>query len=117
MLHPASGGKVDVFVVGSDNDFEMMRLERRRLADVLGEVTWIASPEDVILAKLRWRLESRSEVQWADCVAIAATQSLDLTHMATWAQRIGVEQDLSDLLAEVSRCRTPTNGGAGDPKR
>jgi len=42
------------------------RLARRVSADVLGLASWVATAEDVILSKLRWRLDSRSEVQWRD---------------------------------------------------
>jgi hypothetical protein len=99
VLHPASGGKVDVFVALADDDFTASRLGRRVRAEVLGVATWIATPEDVVLAKLRWRSESRSEVQWRDCVEIAATQSLDTGYMRTWAPRLGVSDDLDDLLS------------------
>ena len=37
---------------------ELFRLDRRVRADVVGVVSWVATAEDVILAKLRWRLES-----------------------------------------------------------
>lgn len=117
VLHPSTGGKVDVFVARPDDEFEMMRLARRTQADVLGEITWVATPEDVILAKLRWRLESRSEVQWTDCVAIAATQALDVDHLTLWAPRIGVTDDLEELLTEVNRLRPPSDGGVAGPNR
>ncbi len=99
VLHSRSGGKVDVFVALRSDEFTMSRLARRVAADVLGVRTWIATPEDVILAKLRWRLESRSEVQWRDCVEIASIQELDVAYMLTWAPTLGVEADLSDLLS------------------
>ena len=98
VLHPTSGGKVDVFVALASDEFTRSRIGRRVEADVLGVRTWIASPEDVVLAKLRWRLESRSEVQWRDCVEIAATQRLDVAYLRSWAPRLGVETDLDDLL-------------------
>ena len=81
VLHTVSGGKVDVFIAVASDEFTQSRLRRRVEADVLGIRSWIATPEDVILAKLRWRLESRSEVQWRDCVEIAATQLLDREYM------------------------------------
>ncbi len=61
---------------------------------------WIATAEDVILAKLRWRLESRSEVHWRDCVEIVATQPVDRSYLRGWAERLGVADDLAELLAE-----------------
>jgi hypothetical protein len=100
VLHTASGGKVDVFVVGADDAFERSRLDRRVRADVLGLASWIATAEDIILAKLKWRLESRSEVQWRDCVEIAAVQELDHSYLWSWATALGVVDDLAELLGE-----------------
>lgn len=101
VLHPSSGGKVDIFVRPDEDAFTRSRLERRIRSDVLGVSCWVATPEDVVLAKLRWRLASRSEVQWHDCVEIAAAQPLDREYMRGWAGVLGVEDDLGELLAEV----------------
>jgi hypothetical protein len=99
VLHPSTGGKVDVFVHGTDDAFTRSRLARRVRAEVFGVPCWVATPEDVVLAKLRWRLTSRSEQQWRDCVEIAATHPLDRTYMERWAGDLGVEDDLAELLA------------------
>ncbi|MEZ5381872.1 MAG: hypothetical protein R2754_08770 [Microthrixaceae bacterium] len=99
IIHAGSGGKVDVFV-GRD-DFARERLSRRVGDEVLGITTWVATPEDVILAKLQCRLASRSEVQWRDCVEIAATQDLDLPYMRSWANRLGIDDDLQELVHAV----------------
>ena len=53
-----------------------------------------------MLAKLRWRLESRSELQWRDCVEIAAINDLDVSYMHRWAAELGVQDDLAELLDE-----------------
>ena len=100
ILHPTSGGKVDVFAVPSEDAFTQSRIARRVRTEVLGIETWIAAPEDVVLAKLRWRLESRSEVQWRDCVEIAAINDLDVSYMHRWASALGIQDDLTELLAE-----------------
>ena len=98
VLHAASGSKVDLFVVSPDDEFERTRLDRRVPADVVGVASWVATAEDVILAKLRWRLESRSEVQWRDCVEIAVVNDLDREYLWSWAPRLGVDTDLAELL-------------------
>lgn len=82
VIHTTSGGKVDVFVSPSGDEFTRTRLARRLGAEVLGVRTWVATAEDVVLAKLRWRLQSRSETQWRDCVEIAEVQDLDRAYMA-----------------------------------
>jgi hypothetical protein len=81
-----------------DDAFAQSRLGRRVRAEILGVATWVATPEDVILATLHWRLESRSEVQLRDCVEIAATRPLGLEYMRMWADRLGVADDLEDLF-------------------
>lgn len=101
VIHTASGGKVDIFVSPADDEFTQSRLSRRTRADVFGVSTWVATAEDVVLAKLRWRLQSRSEVQWRDCVDIAEVQRLDQAYMRHWAPILGVEDDLAELLAAV----------------
>lgn len=54
-----------------------------------------------MLAKLRWRLDSRWEMQWRDCVEIAASQDLDRIYLGRWAPGLGVVDDLGELLAAV----------------
>ena len=101
VIHVASGGKVDVFVSPPGDEFTQSRLRRRVRARVLGVLTWVATAEDVVLAKLKWRLESRSETQWRDCVEIAAVQDLDRLYMARWATSLGVNEDLGELFSFI----------------
>ena len=103
VVHTVSGGKVDVFVPPAGDAFTISRLSRRQRANVLGVDVYVASAEDVLLAKLRWRLESRSDVQWRDCVEIAATNELDVAYLHLWASSLGVAVDLADLLDQVRR--------------
>ena len=103
VLHTSSGGKVDVFVARSDDEFTRSRLARRIRSDVLGVATWVATAEDVVLAKLRWRIDTRSEVQWRDCVEIVASNPLDRSYLRAWAEKIGVVDDLNDLVRSVDR--------------
>jgi hypothetical protein len=103
VVHTISGGKVDVFVPPRGDAFTASRISRRQLANVLGMAVYVASAEDVLLAKLRWRLTTRSDVQWRDCVEIAATNELDVGYLNAWAGHLGVENDLADLLGQVRR--------------
>ena len=84
-----------------DDKFESTLLDRRVQLNILGVSTWVATPEDVVLSKLRWRLESRSETQWRDCIEIPASQTLDIDYMRFWAQQIGITSDLDELLGET----------------
>jgi len=101
VLHPATGGKVDIFVCAASDPFEVQRLARRVRMEVFGVDSWVATPEDVVLSKLRWRLDSQSDVQWRDCVELAAVCALDREHLRTWSDRLGIASDLSALLEQV----------------
>lgn len=98
VLHTTTGGKVDVFVCQSSDAFESSRLDRRVKLKVLGVETWVSTPEDVVLSKLLWRAQTRSEVQWRDCVEIAASQKLDLDYLRFWATQLGISADVEDLI-------------------
>lgn len=99
VIDTVGGGKVDIFVADPGNEFNKSRLSRRVRADDFGFAMWIATPEDVVLAKLRWRLDSRSEVQWRDCVEIVASNELDWPYLRHWAPILGVDEDLAELEA------------------
>ena len=98
VLHTTTGGKVDVFVCQTSDAFESSRLDRRVKLQVLGIDTWVSTPEDVVLSKLLWRVQTRSEVQWRDCVEVAATQKLDVNYLRIWATELGLSADLEELL-------------------
>ena len=98
VLHTKTGGKVDVFVCQTSDAFESSRLDRRVKLKVLGIDTWVSTPEDVVLSKLLWRVQTRSEVQWRDCVEVAATQKLDVKYLRIWATELGLSADLEELL-------------------
>jgi hypothetical protein len=98
VLHTTTGGKVDIFVCSLANKFEASRLDRRVKLDVLGVSTWVATPEDVVLSKLLWRAETRSETQWRDCIEIAASQKLDHDYLKFWASYLGISADVEDLI-------------------
>ena len=103
VLHTTTGGKVDVFVCQTSDAFESSRLDRRVKLKVLGTDTWVSTPEDVVLSKLLWRVQTRSEVQWRDCVEVAATQKLDVKYLRIWATELGLSADLEELLEATRR--------------
>ena len=103
VLHTTTGGKIDVFVCQTSDAFESSRLDRRVKLQVLGIDTWVSTPEDVVLSKLLWRVQTRSEVQWRDCVEVAATQKLDVKYLRIWATELGLSADLEELLEATRR--------------
>jgi hypothetical protein len=98
--------KFDFFPAGADL-FGAMQLARKGLAriDFLSDIEVpIASPEDVLLAKLRWFDKGGrvSENQWKDVLGILSIQGarIDWAYIEEWAPRLGV----ADLLGRLPRC-------------
>lgn len=88
--------KFDFFPIEGDA-FGTSQLARRRMAkvDFLSDVEVpVASPEDIVLAKLRWYdLGGRtSERQWSDILGVLRVQSgkLDWGYIEEWGPRLGV---------------------------
>lgn len=105
LLDVHGGDKVDFWLLTSD-DFDRSRFARRRrqFADVIGLDVNVSSPEDTILAKLRWaELSGGSERQFNDALHVYEVQysTLDLDYLNGWAVLLGIEPLLSRLQREA----------------
>jgi hypothetical protein len=100
LIHQATMFKVDVFLP-KRRPFSISQMDRR-LSRIVAEgperTAWIASAEDIVLAKLEWyRIGGEvSERQWRDVLGVLISQDnrLDVTYLQKWAAALGV----SDLL-------------------
>lgn len=94
--------RADLMVAGTD-EFERLKFERRRVIEFEGTALYFASPEDVILNKLRWRQQSGSEKQWRDVLGVlkVQTENLDFDYLTQWAGQLGIEAALNQALTEA----------------
>jgi len=98
-IHKQRMIKVD-FVVRKEGPFREEEFRRRRQVEVEGKRIWVVSPEDLLLAKLHWAKDSRSEVQLRDARnLIESLADMDKVYLAQWAAELGVQ----DLLNEVRK--------------
>ena len=98
LIHNTLVVKVDV-VVRKDTDYRRAEFLRRRRASVEGYEFFIVAPEDLIISKLDWAKDTRSEVQLADVRSLVdCVTGLDRTYLAYWISRL----DLNSLYREVS---------------
>lgn len=93
-------------VMNGHSEFDRAKMARRRweALDEAGiERFWLASPEDVILAKLLWRKQSGSQKQWNDILGILKVQieALDYEYLAQWATRLEIQRDFDRALIEA----------------
>ncbi|MCE2396728.1 hypothetical protein J4G02_19545, partial [Candidatus Poribacteria bacterium] len=84
----------------TDEPFDQSRFSRKYTEDVMGFSLQVSSPEDTILAKLKWaQLSGGSEKQFADALRVYEIQygKLDLVYLVDWAKALDVESALNRL--------------------
>jgi hypothetical protein len=82
------------FIVRKDRAFSREEFERRRSADLLGTPAFIASVEDMIIAKLEWSVPFESERQLRDVAAmlVVAGDGIDYLYVDRWAGTLGLTE-------------------------
>ena len=89
--------KVDC-VVRKETEYRREEFARRRAVSVAGQRVFIVSPEDLILSKLDWAKESRSQMQLDDVRNLfRSVQGLDTEYLNRWIERL----ELATLYQEV----------------
>lgn len=91
-------------ILAETSEFEQEKFKRRRSISIPGRGTlYLASPEDLILNKLRWGSQSQSEKQWRDVLGILKVQSqnLDINYLSQKAAQLGLSQALSKAMSEA----------------
>jgi len=94
IIHPASGLKIDV-IVGKANAFDENRFRRvRRLKPFEDTEADFASPEDVILKKMEFYREGRSDKHIRDIAGILkiSGDALDREYIDIWAAKLGLRE-------------------------
>jgi len=84
------GGKVDFWML-TDEAFDQSRFKRRYEEPFMGIKMQVSSPEDTILAKLRWaKLSGGSEKQFTDALRVYEVQfgKLDLDYLEQWTKKL-----------------------------
>lgn len=107
LIHQASMLKVDVFIP-KDRPYDQTALERRTIDrlqdDADAREFFVASAEDVVLAKLEWfdRGGRTSERQWNDVLGVLRVQgdALDREYLQKWAGDLGIVELLDRALSE-----------------
>lgn len=94
IIHPESGLKIDVMISQRD-DFDQSRFRRaRRLRPLEDTEVDFASPEDVILKKLDFYRQGRSDKHLRDIGGILKISAdiIDLAYIEAWARKLGLEE-------------------------
>ena len=103
LINSKAGDKVD-FWVFTDDPFDRSRFSRRISVDFMGIQMQVSSPEDTILAKLRWaKLSGGSEKQFTDALRVYEVQygQLDVNYLEDWANKLNVQSLWKKLTKEA----------------
>jgi hypothetical protein len=96
LIHQESVIKVDC-IVKKETEYGRTEFDRRQEIVVADFHTFVVSKEDLILSKLLWAKDSRSEMQLRDVKSLLATGS-EHNYLESWAQRLGVTELLQECL-------------------
>ncbi len=99
-VHYDSVIKVD-FIILKEVPYRQEEFDRRRRITIDDFQTWIVSLEDLILSKLFWARESRSELQLRDVRNLLSVQ-FDREYVERQAKRLQIEELLEEVLNELS---------------
>jgi len=99
LIDVREGDKIDFWIL-TDEPFDRSRFSRRYIEHVLGMEIQVSSPEDTILAKLRWaKLSGGSEKQLTDALRIYEVQheTIDEDYIRIWTNRLNVRSLWEEL--------------------
>jgi hypothetical protein len=103
LIDVTAGDKVDFWILTKE-PFDQSRFSRKIADEFMGLKIQISSPEDTILAKLRWaRLSGGSEKQFNDALRVYEVQyeKLNLAYLKRWVKELDVAAQWECLLGEA----------------
>ena len=85
--------KID-FIVRRNRPFSVEEFGRRRPADLLGTPGYIATVEDMVVAKLEWAAATDSERQLRDVAGMLAIggDDVDRDYIVRWVEALGLRE-------------------------
>jgi hypothetical protein len=93
--------KVELFEL-FDDPFVQSEFARRQqvFIPILSRTTWLPTPEDVVVQKLRWG-RSKDLDDARDVLAVQDPATLDMAYIEQWCARHDTAQRLHDALAAI----------------
>lgn len=98
-----TGWKVD-FILVKAREFSREELARRRAIEVDEVPLFVASAEDVVIAKLEWAKLGASTRQLEDVAGIIRMQAerLDRPYVERWVAQLGLNEQWADALFKAT---------------
>jgi hypothetical protein len=95
----ATGWKADL-IIRKDRPFSEAEFMRRRPHDIGGAHVYVATAEDILIAKMEWHRMGESERQLDDAAGIIRRQgpSLDRRYVEQWVRELALEEEWRKAL-------------------
>jgi hypothetical protein len=89
-----TGWKVDL-IIRKSRPFSREEFERRRVVEIEGANVPVASPEDVLIAKMEWARMGQSARQIEDAAKMLRVRSerIDRTYVEHWVSELRLEEE------------------------
>ena len=92
IIHSKSVLKLD-FIVKKESPYRVTEFQRRRQVVIDGIPLWIVSPEDLVLSKLFWAKDTKSELQIRDVKnMLFAVHDIDLQYIQKWVKEMNLQE-------------------------
>ena len=92
LIHNQYVIKVD-FIVRKSSAYNETAFSRRKKVSIKDSPVWFISPEDLVISKLIWAKNSRSEMQIKDVQNLMKTVAdLDIKYIENWVSKLSLEQ-------------------------
>ncbi len=92
IIHNKALVKVD-FIIKKGGDYRDLEFKRRRAVEIEGSKMNMVSAEDLVISKLFWAKDSRSQIQLEDVRNILEdVESIDRNYVKQWIKALGLEE-------------------------
>jgi hypothetical protein len=94
--------KIELFYL-SDDPHDQERFRRRRMVDSMDRRIYVPSPEDVVIAKLRWCRQGKRKKDREDVLRVVQVldDRLDWGYLEKWCDAHGTRSLLDDIRREA----------------
>jgi hypothetical protein len=99
LLHQEKLVKIDC-VVRKETEFQKTAFSNRKKIRFADFDVWIIGKEDLILSKLNWAKDTRSEMQIRDAANILRN-GFDENYIKHWAKELGIKDLFAEALAKI----------------
>jgi len=98
IIHKQSVIKADL-IIRKNSEYRENEFKRRKKVIIQGHSIYIVSKEDLIISKIFWSRESKSEIQKRDIINLL-NDNYDKNYLIKWFKKIGLYNFAKEFVGE-----------------